>query len=89
MSERQLRENIIKIILKKTGKIFLKYGLELKKILTTKNSIFSRIYKIKDKNGKLTSDATEMSIILNDFSSMLEMISLSLFITVLNRQLNI
>ena len=89
MNERQLRENIIKIILKKTGKIFLKYGLELKKILTTKNSIFSRIYKIKDKNGKLTSDATEMSIILNDFSSMLEMISLSLFITVLNRQLNI
>ena len=38
-----------------------------KRILANKNSIFSRIYKIKDKNGKLTSDATEMSIILNDF----------------------
>ena len=47
------------------GKIFLKY--EIKKFLADQNSIFSRIYKIKDKNGKLTSDVTEMSIILNDF----------------------
>ena len=39
----------------------------IKRILSNKISIFSRIYKIKDKNGKLTSDAAEMSIILNEF----------------------
>ena len=39
----------------------------IKRILSNKHSIFSRIYKIKDKNGKLTSDAAEMSIRLNEF----------------------
>ena len=68
----------------------MKYLLTgIKSILGNKNSIFSRIHKIKDENGKLTSDAAEMSIILNDFLSILETISPSLFITILNRQLNI
>ena len=48
------------------GKNMKKIWTEIKRILSNKNSIFSRIYKIKDKNGKLTSDAAEMSIILNE-----------------------
>ena len=53
--------------LKENGKNIRKTWTGVKKILQTKISNFSRIYKIKDKNGKLTSDATEISIILNDF----------------------
>ena len=49
------------------GKNMKKIWTGIKRILSSKNSIFSRIYKIKDKNGKLTSDAAEMSIILNEF----------------------
>ena len=48
------------------GKNMKKIWTGIKRILSNKNSIFSRIYKIKDKNGKLTSDAAEMSIILNE-----------------------
>ena len=49
------------------GKNMKKIWTGIKRILSNKNSIFSRIYKIKDKNGKLTSDAAEMSIVLNEF----------------------
>ena len=39
----------------------------IRRILANKNSIFPRIFNIKSKSGKLTSDATKMSNILNDF----------------------
>ena len=34
---------------------------------SSQNSVFSRIYNIKGENGKLTLDAAEMFIIVNEF----------------------
>ena len=39
----------------------------IKSILANKNSIVSRIHKIKDKNGISTSDPSEMTNILDEF----------------------
>ena len=33
----------------------------IERILANRNSFFSRIYKIKEKNGKIASDIAEMS----------------------------
>ena len=49
---------------KENGKNIKTTWTGIKTILANKHSNFSRIYKIKDKNGKLTSGATEMSNIL-------------------------
>ena len=46
------------------GKNMKKLWTGIESILANKNSIISRIHKIKDKNGKLTSDAADMSNIL-------------------------
>ena len=64
---KKLRQNYFQTYFMENGKNLKKLWTGMKSILVNKMSIFFRIHKVKDRNGNLTSDASEMSNILSEF----------------------
>ena len=64
---KKARKKYFQTYFMENGNNMKKLWTGIKSILANKNSMLSRIHKIKDKNGISTSDQSEMSNILNEF----------------------